>query len=208
MEYFDHNVNAADDDAIMALRLEHGGAAIDCYWAVIEKMYRDERPVPVDENHKETKALTHRLAIGFQELKNYVETMISLGLLEYVENSDNMVTSERVERTIERVRKRHEIAVESGKKGGRPKGSKTKGKANANQKLSKSQAIKIKEDRSKSYTAFTSYNVADGADAGKTAPPAPKCPLCGLDLESTGIDGEEWWCNNCKDGFTAEKVVV
>lgn len=208
MEYFDHNVNASDDDAIMALRMEHGGAAVDCYWAIIEKMYREERPVEVDENQKETKALTHRLCIGFQDLKNYVETMISLDLLESVENPVFAVTSERVERTIQRYRERHETAVQSGKKGGRPKGSKTKGKANAKQKQSKSLAIKEDKKSIETYTVSNTLRGPSGADADRSAPSVPRCPLCDLELSETGIESEPWWCNNCSTGFGAEKVVA
>ena len=132
MEYFDHNVNASDDDGILALRMEFGGAAVDCYWAIIEKIYRDEAPVVVDENRAETKPLTLRLCVGFSELKNYVSEMVSLGLLKTVGNDPFTVSSERAERTIERVRERCETARQNGKLGGRPKGSKTQRKPNGN----------------------------------------------------------------------------
>ena len=45
MRYFDHDTTASKDDGIMALRCDHGSAAVDAYWAIIEKMYADEAPV-------------------------------------------------------------------------------------------------------------------------------------------------------------------
>lgn len=48
-----------------------------------------------------------------------------------------------------------------------------------------------------------------GADAAEAAPPSPpKCPLCGIELKSTGMVSEPWWCDNCKNGFAQEKVVA
>ena len=86
MRYFDHDTNASDDDSIMALRLEHGGAAVDCYWALLEKMYREERPVKLfgtdGETNAETKSVAHRLCVDSETLKTYVSTMLELGLFD------------------------------------------------------------------------------------------------------------------------------
>ena len=116
MRYFDHDTHAADDDAIMALRLEHGGAAVDCYWTLLEKMYRDETALNLfgsdGETNVETKSVSHRLCIGSEELKTYVLTMLQLGLLNgTVEN----LYSERAMQNIDAYRKRTETARQNGK---------------------------------------------------------------------------------------------
>lgn len=51
---------------------------------------------------------------------------------------------------------------------------------------------------------------AVGAAVAEATPPsAPKCPMCGTDMDRTGMpDPEAWFCNNCKDFFSSEKVVA
>ena len=120
MRYFDHDTQAADDDRVMALRLRHGGAAVDCYWTLLEKMYRDERPVNLfgsdGETNVETESVSHRLCIGVETLKEYVSTMLQIGLFD---GDMGCITSERALRNIEGYRARAETARQNGKKGGR-----------------------------------------------------------------------------------------
>ena len=199
MRYFDHDTDAASDDRIMALRLECGGAAVDAYYAIIEKMYKDEAPVRVAEDDAETKALSYRLAVAYQTLSDYLAAMVSVGLLEF-STSDGTYFSERALANIAAYQEKCEKARLSGQKGGR--------KANAKHSLSKRQAnAKLRKEKKvvDTYTVSTT-TVADGADADKSAPHAPECPLCGLELQSTGIESEPWWCNNCSTGFGAKKV--
>ena len=216
MRYFDHDTTAASDDLIMALRLEHGGAAVDCYWAIIEQIYRDEQPAVIAENQPGTKALSVRLAIAYQVLETYVNTMISYGLLYIVENSENgcmYVTSKRAEENIKAYQAKCEKARLNGAKGG----NKTKRKAKANQRAkqtlsgsgSDSQAKKRKEKKDIGYLYGNQISSAtDGAAVESTTPPvAPKCLMCGTDLECTGMaDPEYWWCQSCKEFFPTWKA--
>ena len=68
MHSFDHNTHAADDDAIMALRLEHGGAAVDAYWTLLELMSRDEALVFLAEKPKANQG-GNQVGSSFQQLR-------------------------------------------------------------------------------------------------------------------------------------------
>lgn len=211
MRYFDHDTTAASDDLIMALRLEHGGAAVDCYWAIIEQIYRDEKPAIIAENRPETKALSVRLAIAYQVLETYVKTMVSYGLLDIVENSENgcmHVTSKRAQDTITAYKDKCEKARLNGAKGGK----KSKRKANATRRAkrtladsgSDSQANRREEKRGiGSHKGNQIPLASDDADAGKTAPPSAfQCPNCDVPMARTnlrvsGTDRHVWRCPLC-----------
>lgn len=115
MRYFDHDTTASKDDGIMALRCDHGSAAVDAYWAIIEKMYADEAPV----NRLGTKPLTVWLAVGFDQLQKYIDGMIEHGLLECVDDDPDMVYSTRVMNNIASYQAKCETARRNGKMGGR-----------------------------------------------------------------------------------------
>lgn len=42
MLYFSHDTKASVDEKIMQLRLEFGGAAVDAYWYLVERIYEKE----------------------------------------------------------------------------------------------------------------------------------------------------------------------
>ena len=211
MRYFDHDTTAASDDLIMALRLEHGGAAVDCYWAILEQIYREESASVISANQPATKALSVRLQIPFDTLKTYVSTMCDIGLLnvaETHENGDFSVMSERAAENIEIYQKKCETARQNGKKGG----SKPRRKATRNQDakrlgtetLSERQAKKRKEKKgigSDKQNLIPSASC--GADADKSAPNSaqddskkPVCPLCS---EPVRFDAKSmsWKCGTC-----------
>ena len=132
MRYFDHDTSASDDDKIMALRIDCGGAAVDAYWAVLEKIYRDESPLVLSENQPGTKALTHRLCVGFDQLKTWCMEMVDVGLLvekdewedalglgENDEEHVIILTSERAIDNINSYNEKRETARQNGKRGGR-----------------------------------------------------------------------------------------
>ena len=209
MRYFDHDTTAASDDLIMALRIEHGGAAVDCYWAIIEQIYREESPAVIDDNRPETKALSVRLAIAYQVLEQYVKTMISYGLLTVVENHESgclLVTSERAEANIEAYRDKCEKARLNGAKGGR----KSKRLAKANQRAKRTlsgsgsdcKAKKRKEIDMDNLYGYPYQNASVGADADKSAPPAaddskkPVCPLCSKPVRFDA-KAARWKCEEC-----------
>lgn len=157
MLYFDHSTSASDDDKIVALRIEHGGAAVDAYWAVIELMHRDETDftcprelircgsVPggnqVGTQSVPTRyrvafaSLAHRLLIEKETLGEYIGSMVDVGLLQDVtgdsERENGLVTlrSKRAEENIADYRKR----VETARRNGRRNGRKTKNEPTANQ---------------------------------------------------------------------------
>ena len=133
MRYFDHDTEACKDDLIMALRLEHGGEAVDAYWAILEYIYFYETELVFSENRAETKSVMHWLLLDYETLKKYILTMARLGLLfvkEDEETSTYYVHSQRAMDNIERYQQRVEIARQNGKKGGRkPKANRSKTKS-------------------------------------------------------------------------------
>lgn len=214
MRYFDHDTHAGDDDAIMALRLEHGGAAVDCYWTLLEKMYRDESPINLfgsnGETNVETKSVSHRLCIDAKTLKTYVSTMLQLGLFKGdVEN----LYSPRAMRNIDAYKAKSEIARQNGKKGGRkptrkPKPNQVGFNAETDEEPSCLQEKKRKEIGSYKKEPI-SIKASGGADADESAPPAANCMMCGKPLTVTGIsDSDFWWCEQCHDTFAREKAAV
>lgn len=209
MLYFDHDTTAASDDLIMALRLKHGGAAVDCYWAILEQIYRDEKPTAIVENRPQTQALTVRLALGFDTLKQYVSTMISYGLLEADETDDGgyvNVASIRAMENIEAYRAKCEKNRLNGRKGGRKSAAKTERKATAkrtpNRSESERQANKRKEKKDMGLDKLNPYLTAEhGAEAGEPAPrPARECPSCRSEMSPTNSRSAGkriWRCEAC-----------
>lgn len=184
MRYFDHDTGAASDDGIMALRIEHGGAAVDCYWALLEKMYRDEGPLDLTETNAETKSVCHRLCVGYAELEKYVGTMLEYGLLE---GEIGNLYSARAMMNITAYQQKAETARQNGKLGGR----KPKRKPSGNQGGSdvgsdaETKAETRKEKKRKFIGLYENKPInaaGGGADAG-AAPHAAaekeKCPKCG-----------------------------
>jgi len=207
MEYFDHNVNASDDDAIMALRLEHGGEAVDCYWAIIEKIYREERPFETDENQPGTKSVAHRLNIGIDLLQEYVSSMVLLGLLYAVENDPLQVMSARADATIERFHQRQETARQNGKKHTSEPTKKPSRKQVGSKKQPKSATIKTEQNRSiGSYKnepntyGNTPISVSAEAETGDSQTQG-KCPDCGsVTYRKTSRSGAvSWFCPRCHE---------
>lgn len=128
MQYFNHDTSAGDDPKIVALRLEHGGAAVDAYWCIVELVYRDESPLVFFGNRLGTKAVSHRLCTDEKQLEEWVQTMLDLGLLKRCGEDGNSLTSDRIDENMSDFVRKAEIARQNGKKGGR----KTKRKPSAN----------------------------------------------------------------------------
>lgn len=209
MRYFDHDTTASSDDLILALRIEHGGAGVDCFWAVLEQIYREETEVVIDRNRPETKALCVRLMLDYETLESYVSTMCDIGLLE-VRSDDGSgcktVMSERAEQNIEAYKKKCEIARQNGSKGGRkPKRKPSRNQA-ANQVVTNVVSDSKAKKRKEIDMGFDKQNpistASDGAAmAGATPPSAdnsrvPSCPLCSgrLVFDPSTL---KWRCKLC-----------
>lgn len=147
MLYFDHSTSASDDDKIVALRIGHGGAAVDAYWAVIELMHRDEADFtcpagliktdsvpsgyPVGTQSVPTRyrvafaSLAHRLLIDEKTLAEYVSAMLDVGLLHDATSDSELeiglmtLRSERASENIADYQKRAETARKNGRRNSR-----------------------------------------------------------------------------------------
>ena len=208
MRYFDHDTNASDDDAVMALRLEHGGAAVDCYWALLEKMYRDERPLSIFgtdwETNTETKSVSHRLCLGSDELKKYIGTMLEVGLLE---GTPEKLYSKRAVENIKTYQQRAETARQNGKKGGR-KPTRKPSRNRVGSDVATNEETKTLARKEKKSIGFDKQNqyqyAADGAGALDAPPTAIQCPTCDAPMERTnlrkaGTDRHIWRCPLCHE---------
>lgn len=203
MQWFDHSSTAASDDGIMALRMEYpDSAAVDCYWGIVEKQFHDERPVPFSETNRETKALAHRLFVGFDSLSKYVETMVEVGLLK--KDDDGNLYSERAKEAIDKYQQKCETARQNGKKGGRKPKRKPTEKPTAEPSEKPSRSNTKENNTGIGFDKQNQYQYAsDGAAvAGATPPSAMECPTCGIEMERTnarvsGTDRHYWRCPLC-----------
>lgn len=201
MLYFRHDTDAATDDKMVALRLEHGGAAVDCYWAILEQIYREETDWVFGRNQVGTKSLCHRLCIGFDELEAYVSTMLEIGILSARERTEDAVSiySERAEAEIETYQARAETARQNGKKGGRKPKRKPSRNRVGTESVTKSEPTGNQDagiSRRRSYGLSKDNPIASAGARADADEPAPRacawvCPRCG----STAYpDGDGWKC--------------
>ena len=217
MMYFDHDSAAGNDDKIIALRLLHGGAAVDAYWCVLEEIYRTETDFGTEKNQAGFVSLAHRLCTDVDTLSTYVSAMVDVGLLE-ASDDGNAVSSERAKANIDAYHTRRETARENGKKGGRkpkPKRPRTKPDTNGKPGASRAHAEPATKEKEKLLDTHKGYpnNYAPvGAAAADAAPPAakahgkPRCPLCKAPLFRNSQTGK-YDCPVCLDSFEAEAVV-
>lgn len=201
MHYFEHDTSAGSDDKILTLRLEHGGAAVDAYWVILEQIYDDESPLKIFGNQRKTQSVSHRLCVGSDLLETWVHSMVDIGLLEACENDPDSVTSERAMQNIERYRQKVETARQNGKKGGR----KPKQKPPANQMgtnpVSGRKALKTKTKG----LGFDKQNpkplASGGAAAADAAPPAALlCSQCDVPVRKDRQSGH-YECDLCHELF-------
>lgn len=146
MQWFKHDIGAYKGKQIQALRLSAGSEAIDLYYAIVEELYEAEGSVTFSEKQVETKCFLFALQLVFKRFCELLEFIEDVGLLdvsrvqECGETVSVTVSSRRVTRVVEEMRALSETRRQAGKKGGRPKKSESKQKANANQTESKRKA--------------------------------------------------------------------
>ena len=203
MRFYKHDTDAHKDEKIIALRVRFTGAAVDCYYAIIERLYECEKPLLLAKNQTETIGLILVLNIETERFLEYVEAMVEIGLLER-DDATGAVHSERVDAELAECARKHEIAVQNGSKGGRPSGR----KPNGNQRVSKAKANgKPKKPNKDNKTVLDSYTAIQyksgrGAAAAGAAPHPVGCPTCGSQLEPTnayepGTKRRYWRCPEC-----------
>lgn len=205
MQWFDHSSTAASDDAIMALRMEYpNSAVVDCYWGIVEKQFHDERSVPFSKTDRETKALAHRLFVGFETLEQYVETMVEVGLLK--KDADGNLYSERAKEAIDKYKAKCETARQNGKKGGRKPRVKPTEKPTAKPSVEPSSSNTKQNNTSIGFDKQNQILVASGdaAVAGATPPAALECERCLVPMERTSSHKGDKTLHRCP--LCAEEV--
>ena len=203
MHFFKHDTDAHKDEKIIALRVRFpDGAAVDCYYAIIERLYETEGPIAVGENQTETLGLCLLLNIGAGRFEEYVSAMVEIGILERDEEAET-VYSGRVNAALAECARKHETAVRNGSKGGRPRSAKAK----RNQAESKAKPSgKQKKPNKDIKTVSDNYSLSDTgdgrvADAADAAPRTIACASCGGSMQPTGsrtTSGRRIWrCDGC-----------
>lgn len=196
MQYFEHSSTASSDDKIIALRLEHGGAAVDAYWVIIEHIYREESELVFFGNRYANLSLCHRLNTTPDALETWIASMLDIGLLERDVENPNALVSVRAMENIAAYREKCETARQNGKKGGR----KPTQKPDASQTLSDGLANKLKQNKTKQINK-EEPRIATAVEAAPLQRElVPHCPLCDVKLFKNTQTGK-LDCPNCFDNF-------
>lgn len=212
MDYFPHDTLAMSDDKVLALRIMDGLEAVACYWAVLEKIYADEKPFDISETNvgscMEARSVSYKLGVGFDEFRKYVFHMVDVGLLYRVDCDGDVVMSERAEEQIAALNKKRETARQNGLSGGR------KPSGNQDRKRKKTNVGSNGKPKSAAYKTLNgigSYKKepipvgSDGADVDESTPPEPvDCPVCGVPMERTSAHRGDSVLNRCP--LCAEEV--
>ena len=203
MLYFDHDTGASGDDKINALRVMHGGAAVDAYWFLVERIYREERPLCI-RNAGVMHGFAHSLCTDLDTLSAWIDGMAQLELLS--EDGDGNIMSKRAEGHIEAFRSKSRNASQAAKtRWEKANAEGSESKRNASAKRPQSQEKKRKEKvGSAPKGSTTKPGVSDGAaaaDAAPTSTPPPRCPECG-GLTKIDVAGGFWRCRNPKCNAT------
>lgn len=214
MLYFDHSTGAANDPKIMRLRLEHGGAAVDAYWYLIEQMHRDEQPLCVC-NANVMRVHCHTLCTDISTLEKWVEAMVEIDLFSYDESGDFIYS----ERTMENVEK-YQIKQQKARSAAESRWSNADAKQTHKRKQCKrnADAMPTKQNKTNSSNAIKSITTTSSsaaAEAAKATPTAeqndetrsPHCPLCDSLLRMTITDGAMSWVCDCIGAIKDESVV-
>lgn len=208
MRYFAHDTDASNDEKVQALRLEHGGAAVDAYWTIVEQIYREETPLVFFGNRLGSNSLSHRLCTDPETLEKWVLTMVELGLLERCGEGGSALFSERMEQGIASYRKKAETARENGKRGGRKPRAKTKAKPTSKPTGNRAGSESLSESKANKTVGFHKENLTvrddDAASCGASSS-LPCCPLCGTVLSLDTASGG-FRCPDCGDTFAAGKI--
>lgn len=142
MRYFDHDVTASMDTKIFELRLLCGGAAVDAYWYLLERIYMDEKPLRKD-NASAMQVHSHCLCTDRQTLMQWIDSMVSIGLFVEYDETDE-IHSIRAFNNIEEYHEKAEKRSSAAKK----RWDSCKSNANAMQVHSKCNASAMQDDSS------------------------------------------------------------
>ena len=110
MQYFDHSTTAASDDKIIALRMFYGHGAVDAYWALVERVHRDE--VPMKDDRFSIGSFAQTLCEDAETVNGWLKGMIEIGL---VDKTEDGYTSKRMAENIGRYHAKVEQSSNAGK---------------------------------------------------------------------------------------------
>ena len=94
MRFVVHDTDALSDPKVQRLLSRHGAASLALFWAMVEAMCRDERPVDPED----VSAIAYQLHMGDAECSEMLAAMVSIGLLE---DTDEGFSSARAMREVE-----------------------------------------------------------------------------------------------------------
>jgi len=191
MLYFRHDTDASKGDDLNDLRCTCGGAAVDCYWYILEQIYKEETHWVYRRNQRANPSVLRFFQVDEKTFLEWIDTMLSLGLFHSVADNDGSpvaLMSSRAMAEIETYRRRAEIARENGKKGGRKpakkKGPKTKSVSKSEPKANRGKTDGATDDQAKRREDMGSSEEEPNIykKGGSGVENSPSCPTCGKRL--------------------------
>lgn len=207
MQYFDHSTTAASDPKVMGLRIEEGGAAVDAYWYFIEQMHADERPICVSDATA-LRVHCHALCTDLDTLEKWCDAMVSVGLLEYDEKHENLMSARAVENVKQYREKREKASSAAQSRWGNADAKRPQKRKQSNRTADGMPTKQNKTKVSSALASTTKPSASDGAAAADAAPAPrgkPLCPLCRVPTWKNNQSGR-YECPNCLDTFSSEEV--
>lgn len=195
MQYFNHDTDASKDEKILALRIQEGGAAVDAYWYLIEKMHYEESSLCVS-NAAVMRAHCAVLCTDLETLNRWIKACIEVELFNYTED-ENHIISDRVDANIGGYHNRKEQAAQAAK----ARWDKEKGKSGSNATAKRTQS-KRNANKRKEKSSITTRNTTTlgTVGAGAEAPPVQEeatrlaCPEC-RKFPKLEIKTGKWICS-------------
>ena len=188
MLYFRHDTDASKGDDLNDLRCTCGGAAVDCYWYILEQIYKEETHWVYRRNQRANPSVLRFFQVDEETFLGWIDAMLSLGLFHSVTDNDGSpvaLMSNRAMAEIDAYRRRAEIARENGKKGGRKparkKGSKTKSVSKSEPKANRGRTDDATDDQAKRREDMGSSEEEPNIykKGGSCVENSPTCPTCG-----------------------------
>ena len=97
MDYFSHDTDALNDDALYELFESRGYAGLGMFWRLIELLTRKR-----GHSYKGCKLLSHEMYLSEDECSSFIAELASIGLVDAEMYGRGMISSKRVNHNAEK----------------------------------------------------------------------------------------------------------
>ncbi len=157
-QFFSHDFNSRNNYKLLELRAEYGWEGYGLFWAILESIAENDKPLPLDR----IGALSVALGVSKEFLASYFKFCIDLGI--FIEKEAS-ITSESLEQRLEYKREKTRKAKASAEA--------RWGKANAKQVQSDSNAEFMRSHSDFNANNTTQHNTTQKIDIEAEASPKP-----------------------------------